>query len=223
MYIHIAYIHCVCALHTHTYTHTHTHTHRASLVAQMIKNLPALQETWVWTLGWEDALEEGMITYSSILAWRMPMDKGAWWATVHGVAKNQTRLSDWAQHSMYTHMRTHTLYTCIDDEDLAHTIKDFEKSQNLLSVNWRPRKSSGVIPIWTWRPGNQGANGVNPVPRVEDVPAQEVGWRRMNPPFLHLSLYWGPHQIGLMATHIGESNLLYKIYWFKCWSHEENS
>ena len=40
----------------------------ASLVAQMVKNLPAMKETWVWSLGWEDALEEGMATYSSSLA-----------------------------------------------------------------------------------------------------------------------------------------------------------
>ena len=45
---------------------------RASLVAQMVKNLPALWETWVQSLGWEDPLEEGMATYSSILAWRIP-------------------------------------------------------------------------------------------------------------------------------------------------------
>ena len=114
------------------------------------------------------------------------------------------------------HMHTHTLYICIDDEDLAFTIKEFEKSQNLLSVNWRHNKFSDVIPIWTWKPGNQGANGVNPVPRVEDVPAQEEGRRGMNPLFLHLSLYSGPHQIGLMPTHIGERDLLYKIYGFKC-------
>jgi len=65
-----------------------------SLVAQTIKNLPVMQETWVRSLGWEDPLEEGMATYSSILAWRIPMDRGAWWATVHGVTKSQTRLSD---------------------------------------------------------------------------------------------------------------------------------
>ena len=53
----------------------------ASLVAQMVKNLPAMQETWVPSLGWEDPLEEGMATHSSILAWRIPMDRGAWWAT----------------------------------------------------------------------------------------------------------------------------------------------
>ena len=44
----------------------------ASLVTQMVKTLPALQETWVWFLGWEDPLEKGMATHSSILAWRIP-------------------------------------------------------------------------------------------------------------------------------------------------------
>ena len=49
----------------------------ASLVAQMVKNEPATQETWLLSLGWEDALEEGMATQSSILAWRILMDKRA--------------------------------------------------------------------------------------------------------------------------------------------------
>ena len=44
----------------------------ASLVTQMVKNLPAVQETWVQSLGWEDPLEESMATHSSILAWRIP-------------------------------------------------------------------------------------------------------------------------------------------------------
>ena len=66
----------------------------ASLVAQLVKNLPAMLETWVRSLVWEDPLEEGMVTHSSILAWRIPMDRGAWWAAVHGVSKSQTRLSD---------------------------------------------------------------------------------------------------------------------------------
>ena len=62
----------------------------ASLVAQMVKNPPAMRETWIQSLGWEDPLEEGMATHSSVLAWKIPMDKGAWWATVHGVAKSRT-------------------------------------------------------------------------------------------------------------------------------------
>ena len=59
--------------------------HWAFLVAQTVKNPPATQETWVRALGWEDPLEEGMETHSSILAWRIPMDRGAWWSTVHRV------------------------------------------------------------------------------------------------------------------------------------------
>ena len=53
------------------------------------KESPAMWETWVQSLGWEDPLEKGMATHSSTLAWRIPMDRGAWWDTVHGVAKNQ--------------------------------------------------------------------------------------------------------------------------------------
>ena len=63
---------------------------RASLVAQMVKNLPAMQETQVRPLGWEGPLKEEMATHSSILAYRIPMDRGAWRATVHEVAKSQT-------------------------------------------------------------------------------------------------------------------------------------
>ena len=68
--------------------------HRASLVAQMVKNPTAMQETWVQSLGWEDLLEESMATHSSILAWRIPLERGDWWATVNGVTKSHTRLSD---------------------------------------------------------------------------------------------------------------------------------
>ena len=63
----------------------------APLVAQMVRNPPAMWETWVWSMGWEDPLEEGMATHSSVL---YPMDRGAWQVTVHGVAKSGTRLSD---------------------------------------------------------------------------------------------------------------------------------
>ena len=62
---------------------------RVSLVAQLLKNPLAVQETWVQTLGLEDPLEEGVATHPSILAWRIPMDRGAWRATVHGVAKSR--------------------------------------------------------------------------------------------------------------------------------------
>ena len=67
-----------------------TRDKRASLEAQMVKNLPAMQETWARSLGLEDPLAETMATHSNILSWRMPMNREAWQATVHGVAKNWT-------------------------------------------------------------------------------------------------------------------------------------
>ena len=60
----------------------------------VLKNLPAMQETQVGSLGWEDPLEEGMATHASILVCKNPTDREAWWATVHGVAKSWTGLSD---------------------------------------------------------------------------------------------------------------------------------
>ena len=63
-------------------------------MAQIVKNPLAMQETWVRSLGWEDPLEESMATHSSILAWRISKDREAWQATIHGVAKSRTRLSD---------------------------------------------------------------------------------------------------------------------------------
>ena len=60
-------------------------------MAQTVKNLPPMQETWVQSLDWEDPLEKGMTTHSSILAWKIA------WAEepgeLYGLAKNQTRLS----------------------------------------------------------------------------------------------------------------------------------
>ena len=67
---------------------------RASLMAQRLKHLPVMQETKVWSLGREDSLGEGNgnpLQYSCL---ENHMDGGAWWATVHGVAKSRTRLSD---------------------------------------------------------------------------------------------------------------------------------
>ena len=62
----------------------------SSLVAQSVKNPPAVWETWVRSLDWEDTLEEGIATQPSILAWRIPMDRRAQRAIVHEVAKSRT-------------------------------------------------------------------------------------------------------------------------------------
>ena len=62
-------------------------------MAQRVKN-SAVQEVCVQSLGWEDPLWEGMATPSNVLAWRIPMDRGEWWATIHAVAKSQIHLSN---------------------------------------------------------------------------------------------------------------------------------
>ena len=59
------------------------------LIAQVVKNLSAVQETWVQSLGQEDPLGKEMATHSSIFAWKNPMDRGAWWAAVHEVTKSR--------------------------------------------------------------------------------------------------------------------------------------
>ena len=90
---------------------------RASLVAQMVRNLPALQETWIQSLGWADPLEKGMATHSSILAWRIP------WTEEPGGIKQRIR-HDWVTNTFtFTYIvvrvqETPKIYKkgCIDKE-----------------------------------------------------------------------------------------------------------
>ena len=67
----------------------------------MVKNLNAMQETWVQPLGWEDPLEKGMTTHSSILVWRNSMDRGAWWATAHPMVAKELDPTE----QVHTHFR----------------------------------------------------------------------------------------------------------------------
>ena len=82
------HIHC---LHTHTHTHTHIYIHRAS---QRFSGKESVCEAGAsgdaYSIPGEDPLEEDIATHSSILSWRIPMDRGAWWATVHEVTKTWT-------------------------------------------------------------------------------------------------------------------------------------
>ena len=97
------------------YIHTHIYIYKTSLVAQTVKSLPAMWETRVWFLGWEDSLEEEMATHSSILAWRIP------WTEEPGGLQSmglQRVGQDWAtKHSItYIYIYTHTYtltYICI--------------------------------------------------------------------------------------------------------------
>ena len=92
------------------------------------KNSPAVQksqETQVWSLGWEDPLQEGMAAHSSIVAWRI---RGAWGATVHEVTKSQTRLSDLAH--------THTWLLELAPESTRSVILGSCRSNQFCLLSW---------------------------------------------------------------------------------------
>ena len=132
----------------------------ASLVAQTVKNLPAMWGTWVQSPGWEDPWEEGMATHSSILAWRIPMDRGAWRATFRGVARVRHH---WAtKHTAHnTQTQTHPL-NC--DSQKLHTsagaalwggtmklvLQVLEKLQTGFNCYQKRACSSGGETLWEW-------------------------------------------------------------------------
>ena len=68
-------------------------------MAQMVKNPPAVRETWVRSLGWEDPLEKSMATHSSILAWRIAMHREAWWATYSPWGCKELDTTEWLTQS----------------------------------------------------------------------------------------------------------------------------
>ena len=71
-----------------TDTYINIKRERASLVAQMVKNLPAKQDTGGQSLSWKDFLEKEMATHFNILAWKISVDRGAWWAIIHEMANS---------------------------------------------------------------------------------------------------------------------------------------
>ena len=77
-----------------------------TLGAQMVKNTPAMWETWVRSLGWEDALEEGRATHSSILVWRIPIDREAWQATYHPWGCKESDTTE-LKHRTSSHLTSH--------------------------------------------------------------------------------------------------------------------
>ena len=103
------------------------HTY-ASLVAQIVKNLPAMQETWVQSLCWEDPLEECLAIHSSIPAWRIAMDRRAWQATVHGVTELDT--TEWLSTAhIYLHVFSFHWYIFILNRVLLPIFFNVENNQ----------------------------------------------------------------------------------------------
>ena len=105
----------------------------ASLLAQTVKNLPAMQETWVRFLGQEDPLDKGMVTHSRILVWQI---RGAWQATVHMVSKSPGH--DWATNTFNTLAQHHDLifYTLQNDHQgrSSYRLRPYEAPVILLTT-----------------------------------------------------------------------------------------
>ena len=102
-----------------------------SLVAQVVKNMPAMQETQVRSLNWEDPLGRGMAAHSSMFGWRIPMDRGAWQATVHGVTKSQTWLS------AYTHINPNWGPFYKRSDHCPSKCQVLERKEQEIDVNWK--------------------------------------------------------------------------------------
>ena len=102
-------------------------TGRAFLVAQLVKNPPVIQDTWVQSLGWEDPMEKGKANQSSILAWRIP------WTTVHGVTKNRTGLSNF--HFLYRKIMLSLGFSVIRTTFLSSVHQDdiYQETKNMWS------------------------------------------------------------------------------------------
>ena len=91
----------------------------------MVKNQPAMRETWVLSLDWDDPLEEGVATHSGILAGRIPMDRGAWQTIVHEVTKNQKKcIVIFVQKNIYFCFIDYTkAFNCMDHNKLWKILK----------------------------------------------------------------------------------------------------
>ena len=114
----------------------------ASLVAQMVKNLPAMQEIQVWSLGWDYPLEKGMATHSSVLAWRIPWPEEP--GRVQSLGSQRVR-HDWVTNTFSSFYLPH-----LWSHGLARTRKD------IVEALWRYRERLSCFPLqqpWKWDPG----------------------------------------------------------------------
>ena len=123
---------------------------RASLVAQTIKNPPAMWDTWVQSLGWEDRLEESKATHFSILAWRIPMDRGTRWVTFHEFTESDaTEWLNTAQHiSSKLPINRKTRYHFFEPRCISEYLGIFLKNTNSwYSFFFFFAKASDMFPI----------------------------------------------------------------------------
>ena len=123
----------------------------SSLVALTVKNLPAIREIWVQSLGWGDTLEEEMATHFSIFAWRIPMDRVVWWAIVHGVSKSWMQLSTATEHISF--------YPRKDGFLLLSLFPSLHHHQKQLIVCLF--RGLLLYPLGHWKPGEERKGEVN--------------------------------------------------------------
>ena len=112
----------------------------------MVKNLPIMQETQVWSLGLEDPLEEGLATHSSILAQRIPMDRGARWAAAHKIAHSWTWLK---QLSMHAQLHSSEIFYYMASSYFRPQYKflwNFKGRNEVAAIYWYP-EDWGRVPI----------------------------------------------------------------------------
>ena len=148
---------------------------RASLMAQRIKHLPAMWETQVWSLGWEDPLEKEMATHSSILTWRIPRTEEPGELRFMG--------SQRVRHDQVTNTHTHTLY---------YNLKALSWKKNTI-INWHLgepiRKQISIVQLSVWTQGGlsnsgyphytvgfPGGSGVKNMPAKQETQVWSLGW-----------------------------------------------
>ena len=112
------------------------------LVVQMVKNLPVMRETQVQSLGEEDPLEKGIATHSSMLAWEFHR---VWQATVHGVVKGQTWLSDWL---LIQHLLNHWYFLYNSGSSISKPVLS-ALQRNKDSAHWHTDRGFGKLVIYT--------------------------------------------------------------------------
>ena len=131
-----------------------------------LKNPPAMRETWIRSLHWEGPLEEDTATHSSILSWRHPVDRGAWWASVHGVAELDTTECLWTQrlsimcfntftqslmkyrYNYYSHLIDKEIggQQCLSTYSNSHSPWVADLGSDLSTLTWHQPLSHQVIP-----------------------------------------------------------------------------
>ena len=149
-------------------------------------------ETWVWSLGWEDPLEEGMATHSSILAWKISMDREAWQATVHGVEKSRTQLST----------EEHGTYLNLLDGSFSFKSGFFMKQFKLQEKAMVPHSSTLAWKIpWMEEPGG-----------LQSMGSQRVGHDQVTSlslfTFMHWRRKWQPTPVFLPGESQGRGSLV---------------